>query len=100
MRTQPVAVREVGARLVDLAESQPAGRAADLGGPREESLVEMVRGYARATGGGRRVMPINMGGAFGRAQRDGSLLPGSEALRGAETFAEWLRRTYPEGSPA
>lgn len=94
MRTQPVAVREVGARLVDLAEAGPAGRAADLGGPREESLVEMVRGYARASGAGRLVIPVGMGGAFGRAQRDGSLLPAPDALRGAETFAQWLTRAF------
>lgn len=94
MRTQPVAVREVGARLVELAEAGPAGRAADLGGPREESLVEMVRGYARASGAGRFVIPVSMGGAFGRAQRNGSLLPGPDALRGSETFAQWLTRTF------
>lgn len=92
MRTQPVAVREVGAYLVDLAEAAPAGRAADLGGPREESLVTMVRDYSRASGAGRFVIPINLGGAFGRAQRDGSLLPGPDALRGSETFSEWLAR--------
>lgn len=90
MRTQPVAAREVGAYLVDLAEAAPTGRAPDLGGPREESLVEIVRAYARATGAGRFVIPINLGGAFGRAQRDGSLLPGTDALRGTETFNEWL----------
>lgn len=92
MRTQPVAVREVGARLVDLAEAAPVGRAADLGGPREESLVEMVRRYARASGAGRAVIPINLGGAFGGAQRDGSLLPGPDALRGDQTFDEWVAR--------
>lgn len=92
MRTQPVAVREVGERLVDLAEAAPVGRAADLGGPQEESLVEMVRGYARASGAGRFVIPIDLGGEFGRAQRDGSLLPDPDALRGTETFADWLRR--------
>lgn len=92
MRTRPVAVREVGAHLVDLAEQPAVGRAADLGGPREESLVQMVRAYARARGVGRFVIPINMSGAFGRAQRDGSLLPGPDALSGTETFAEWLSR--------
>ncbi|MGO2111294.1 MAG: SDR family oxidoreductase [Pseudoclavibacter sp.] len=92
MRTRPVAVREVGAHLVDVAEAAPAGRAADLSGPREESLVEMVRGYARASGARRLVIPINLGGAFGRAQRDGSLLPGPGALHGTEAFAEWLTR--------
>ncbi|ALJ21544.1 SDR family oxidoreductase [Microbacterium sp. No. 7] len=97
MRTQPVAVREVGARLVDLAEAGPAGRVADLGGPREESLVEMVRGYARATGAARLVLPINLGGPFGRAQRDGTLLPGPDAVHGTETFADWLARVAPAG---
>ena len=96
MRTQPVAVREVGARLVDLAEAGPIGRAADFGGPQEESLVEMVRAYAKASGVGRFVIPINMGGSFGKAQRDGSLLPGKDALMGVETFAEWLKRKYPK----
>lgn len=92
MRTQPVAVREVGEHLVQLAEASPAGRAADLGGPREESLVDMVRGYAHVSGAGRFVIPINMGGDFGRAQRDGSLVAGPEAIRGVETFSEWLAR--------
>ena len=47
MRTQPIAAREVAEHLVDLAEAGPAGRVPDLAGPREESLVEMVRAYAR-----------------------------------------------------
>lgn len=91
MRTQPVAAAEVGARLVDLAEGEPVGgRAADFGGPREESLVEMVRAYARATGRSSRVIPVSLPGDFGRAQRDGSLLPGPDAVLGTQTFAEWL----------
>ncbi|QIG39668.1 SDR family oxidoreductase [Microbacterium sp. 4R-513] len=91
MRTQPVAVAEVGARLVDLAEAEPVGgRAADFGGPREESLVEMVRAYAQATGLSPRIVPVSLPGDFGRAQRDGSLLPGSDAVLGAQTFDEWL----------
>lgn len=93
MRTQPVAVREVGTHLVGLAEAAPAGRASDFAGPQEESLVEMVRGFAQASGMGRFVIPISLGGAFGRAQRDGSLLPGMDAFKGAETFHEWLVRT-------
>jgi uncharacterized protein YbjT (DUF2867 family) len=96
MRTRPVAVREVGARLVDLAEAAPAGRAEDFGGPREESLVDMARRYARASGVGRSVIPVSLRGAFGRAQREGSLLPGPGALHGAETFEEWLGRVHPE----
>lgn len=90
-RTQPVAVAEVGARLVELAETEPVGgRAADFGGPREESLVEMVRAYAKASGRSSRIVPVSLPGAFGKAQRDGSLLPGPDAVLGTQTFAEWL----------
>lgn len=90
MRAQPVAVRDVGAHLVALAEAAPSGRAADLAGPREESLVDMVKAYAAATRAGRLVVPINLGGEFGRAQRDGTLLPGPDAVLGRQTFSEWV----------
>lgn len=91
MRTQPVAVAEVGARLVDLAEAAPAGgRAPDFAGPREESLVDMVRAWARAVGRSSRIVPVNLPGEFGRAQRDGSLLPGPDAELGIQTFDEWV----------
>jgi uncharacterized protein YbjT (DUF2867 family) len=89
MRSQPVAVREVGDHLVDLAEGEPHGRAPEFAGPREESVLDMTRAYAEAIGGGR-VLPIRMGGEFGRAQRDGSLLPGPHAKHGRQTYAEWI----------
>lgn len=90
MRTQPVAAREVADRLVALAEQRPAGRARDLAGPREESLVDMVRAYARARGSRAWIPAIPLPGALGRAQRDGSLLPSTDADLGVQTFAEWL----------
>ena len=90
MRTQPVAAREVAERLVGLASGDPAGFVADFGGPREESLVEMVRAYARARGSKAWIPAVPLPGAFGRAQRDGRLLPGPDAERGVQTFAEWL----------
>jgi uncharacterized protein YbjT (DUF2867 family) len=90
MRTQPVAAREVAERLVGLACGDPAGFVADFGGPREESLVEMVRAYARARGSNAWIPALPLPGAFGRAQRDGRLLPGPDAERGVQTFAEWL----------
>lgn len=91
MRTQPIAAREVAARLVALAEAAPAGRGRDLAGPREESLPDMVRRWARAQGSRAWVPAIPLPGALGRAQRDGSLLPGPDAELGIQTFAEWLR---------
>jgi len=90
-RTQPVAVREVGARLVDLAEREPVdGRAPDFAGPREESLADMIRAYAKAAGERGIAVPTGMPGAMGRALRDGSLLPGADAVLGTQTFAEWI----------
>ncbi|RXZ39630.1 SDR family oxidoreductase, partial [Agromyces binzhouensis] len=42
-RYRPVSAREVGVRLVEVAEAGAVGRARDLAGPREERLAEMVR---------------------------------------------------------
>ncbi|MDR7187272.1 uncharacterized protein YbjT (DUF2867 family) [Microbacterium sp. BE35] len=89
-RVQPVAVHEVAAHLVDLAEQGPAGRATDLAGPQEESLADMVHRYARAIGHRGPIPVVNTPGGLGRALRSGALLPGPDALRGTQTFAEWL----------
>lgn len=90
MRTQPVAVRAVAERLVDLAEAGPVGRARDLAGPREESMAEMMRAWAAHHGHRGRMPAIRLPGGFGRAMVDGSILPGPEAERATLTFAEWL----------
>lgn len=90
MRTQPIAAREVAETLVTLAEGAPVGRPADLAGPREENLVEMIRAYARATGHRGWIPSIGLPGPFGKAQRDGSLLPEAGAKLGSQTFAEWV----------
>jgi uncharacterized protein YbjT (DUF2867 family) len=89
-RTQPIAVREVAEHLVTLAESGPGGRVRELAGPREESLADMVRSYARAIGHRGWMPEISVPGALGRAQRNGSLLPQPGAILGRQTFAEWL----------
>ena len=94
-RVQPVAVREVGERLVDLAEAPPAeGRAPDLAGPREESLADMVRSYAKAAREPGITVRASIPGALGRAQRDGSLLPGPDAVLGTQTFSEWIAELH------
>jgi uncharacterized protein YbjT (DUF2867 family) len=90
MRSQPVAAREVAERLVELVEAGPSGRVADLGGPQEKRMVDMVRDYARRTGSRGPVVQVPLPGAFGRAMRDGSLLTGPGADRGRQTFDEWL----------
>ena len=90
MRTSTVAAAEVGAALVELAAGPPRGRVADLGGPDEDELADLVRRWLTATGQGRRVLRVPLPGSFGRRMRDGSLLPGPTADRGRQTFADWL----------
>jgi uncharacterized protein YbjT (DUF2867 family) len=90
MRTQPIAAREVAEHLIELAEGPPAGRSPDLGGPREERLVDMVRALARHRGSRAWIPAVPLAGATGRAQRSGALLPGPDAVRGTQTYAEWL----------
>jgi uncharacterized protein YbjT (DUF2867 family) len=89
-RSQPVAVREVGARLAAAAIAIPAGRTIEFAGPSEESLAGMVKAWAGASGAGGWIMPVNLPGAIGHAMRDGSLLPGTDAELGVQTFAEWI----------
>ena len=90
MRSQPVAAREVAQRLVELATAAPAGHAPDLAGPREERMVRMTRAWASAGGRRRPILEIPVPGPFGRALRDGTLLPRAGASIGRQTFDEWL----------
>jgi uncharacterized protein YbjT (DUF2867 family) len=87
---RPVAAAEVASALVRLAEGEARGRVADLGGPRVESLVEMVRRYVRAAGIRKPVIPLRVPGAMFSAMRRGALLPGAGAALGSQTFDEWL----------
>lgn len=90
-RSQPVAAREVAARLVDLAVDAPAGRVRDLAGPREERMADLARRWLRANGKRTRVVEFPLPGTFGRALRDGTLLPAAGAADlGTQTFDEWL----------
>ncbi|MDM4761596.1 SDR family oxidoreductase [Galbitalea sp. SE-J8] len=96
MRSQPIAAREVGERLVDLVEAGPSGRVADLAGPRPEWIGSMVRRYARAIGDRRPVIAVPLPGPGGRAQRDGTLIPDAVAAdHGRETFEQWLASLVP-----
>ncbi|PXA65801.1 3-beta hydroxysteroid dehydrogenase [Cryobacterium arcticum] len=98
MRTQPVAAREVAERLVELAVGSPRGQAADLGGPREEQLIDIVRAYAQATRTRRPLVQIRLPGRMGAAMRAGALLPAAGTERGRQTFAQWLASEVPGGS--
>ncbi len=90
MRVQPVAAREVGIALAELAGGPPAGRAPDLGGPDQHELPHMVRRLLRARGQRALVVPVRLPGPGARAMADGALLPGPGARLGRQTFDEWL----------
>lgn len=89
-RLRPVAASEVGARLVELAEAGPVGRARDLAGPRDERLAELVRRMLAADGVRRRVLEVRLPGVFGRALATGAVRGGADAARGRTTFDDWL----------
>jgi uncharacterized protein YbjT (DUF2867 family) len=56
-RFQPIDAGEVAARLAELALGKPAGLMPDLGGPRVYRMGELLRGYLRATGRHRPIVP-------------------------------------------
>ncbi len=91
MRSQPISSAEVAAELVKLAVAEPQGVVADLAGPREEQMANLVRAQlAHDTGRAKRVIEIPLPGPMGRAMRDGTLLPGPGARLGTATFTDWL----------
>jgi uncharacterized protein YbjT (DUF2867 family) len=87
---QPVEVREVAARMVELAAAPPAGRVADLGGPQVRPVGELMRAYLAAKGMRKRVLPLVLPGRLFRAVREGQLLAPDHA-DGQVTFEEYLR---------
>jgi len=94
MRSATVAAAEVAAHLVELAAGSPAGRAPDMAGPEERLMPDLVRRALRARGSRKPVLAVPMPGAVGKAMADGGLLPvDPDAVRGTQTFDEWLAST-------
>lgn len=91
-RVQPIAAREVGARLAQLAAGTARGRVADLAGPREERLDDMVKAYAGRIGHRGWVPSVSLPGPQMKGMRAGLALPAPGAELGTETFAAWLER--------
>ena len=88
-RFQPVDPGEVADRLVELALGGPAGLVPDLGGPRVYETATLVRGYLRARGRHRPVLPVRVPGAAARAFRAGANLAPDRAV-GRRTWEEFL----------
>lgn len=97
-RFQPVDADAVGARLADLALRAPAGRVADVAGPRIERIEDLARSYLSATGQRRLLAPFPLPGNVARAFREGAnLLDNGERL--GRPFGEFLAdRVQPDGT--
>lgn len=78
LQFQPVDLREVAPRLVELTLGAPAGLVPALAGPKVYPMGELLRGYLQARGKRRPLMPMRMPGKAGKAYRAGDNL----ALKG------------------
>jgi uncharacterized protein YbjT (DUF2867 family) len=98
MRVQPVDARDVAGRLVELALGSPAGLVPDLAGPRVYGLDELARGYLRAAGKRRPMVPVRIPGRIGRAYRAGDNLSLDGATIGRHTWEEFLAERLGRGT--
>jgi uncharacterized protein YbjT (DUF2867 family) len=90
-RAQPVDTGEVAERLADLAFGEPAGRAADLGGPEVADLGKFTRDFLAATGKRRLLVRLPMLGRAAADFRAGGHLLGDDGESGRRTFADYVR---------
>ncbi|WP_435272401.1 SDR family oxidoreductase [Streptomyces parvulus] len=99
LRLQPVAAREVAARLADLALAAPSGRVPDITGPEVHGLAALVEAHRDVHGRRRRPkLPVRMPGRAGRAYRSGANLTVSGALVARTTWAEFLAESVARGA--
>jgi uncharacterized protein YbjT (DUF2867 family) len=90
LRLQPVDSREVAARLVELTLDKPAGLVPDLAGPKVYGMADLIRGYLRARGQRRLMMPVRIPGKAGRAYRASENLSLKGASVGKRTWEDFL----------
>ncbi|MEV6316106.1 NAD(P)H-binding protein [Streptomyces sp. NPDC051776] len=89
VRFQPVEVREVADRLVELAAGEPAGRVPDMGGPEVRTHTDLARSCLVSLGRRRRVVPLWLPGSALNAVRRGENLTPDHAV-GRGTFEDFL----------
>jgi uncharacterized protein YbjT (DUF2867 family) len=88
-RMQPIDAGEVADRLVELTLGTPAGRVPDMGGPRVHAMAELMRGYLKAAGKRRPLLPLPTPGKAARAYKAGANLAPDRAV-GRRTWEEFL----------
>ena len=88
-RFQPVDEAEVAGRLVELALGTPAGLVPDMGGPLMYGMADLLRGYLRASGKHRMMVPVRIPGKAASAVRAGANLAPERAV-GQRTWEDVL----------
>jgi uncharacterized protein YbjT (DUF2867 family) len=89
---QPIDTRDVAARLVALADQEPAHRAPDIGGPEVRSHVDLARAYLRWRGSRRPVVALPVPGRIAAGYRAGAHLA-PQNLVGSVRFEDYLARS-------
>jgi uncharacterized protein YbjT (DUF2867 family) len=59
-RFQPIDVRDVAARILELSVGDPVGRAGDIGGPEVRDATDLARTYLAVTDRRRLVVPVRL----------------------------------------
>lgn len=99
-RFQSVAAAEVAARVADLLEGEPLGRAPDFGGPEVRTVGELVRTWQRARGRPRRVIDLRWPGQLYQAFASG-LNTCPDHAEGSQTWEQYVQAgAAPEGRGA
>jgi uncharacterized protein YbjT (DUF2867 family) len=94
---QTIDTGEVADRMLELVESGPGGRVADIGGPEVLNAGKMAKAWTAATGRRRLVLPFPLFGKMASAFRRGlNCCPNN--TYGKITWTEWLADKY--GSPS
>ncbi|MFD2472200.1 SDR family oxidoreductase [Amycolatopsis silviterrae] len=88
-RFQPVDVRDVAARLIELAQGEPQGRAADFGGPEVRTTADLARALLAASGKPKRLVTVPVPGRIARGYAAGANLTPDHA-DGKVTFEQYL----------
>ncbi|AQA02656.1 3-beta hydroxysteroid dehydrogenase [Mycobacterium sp. MS1601] len=90
MLVRTVAAAEVAQRLVDLAEAGPCGCATDLVGPRDDTLMGLVRKTFAHDGVRKRPIGVALPGKYWRGVASGVLRGTPGSATGDLTFDQWL----------
>jgi uncharacterized protein YbjT (DUF2867 family) len=86
---QPIDTGDVTARLVELLDSEPAGRVPDIGGPTVHTHADLARMYLAAGSSRRPIVQIPVPGRIVAGFRAGANLAPDKAV-GRIGFAEYL----------